>query len=161
MEWIHAHPLDNSISYDYEKFVPEMRNAKFSREVEKEYYYCGLVKKDTAYTALIYAGRNNFIFDANGSPIFYLLTTYDRNGKIIDKMQVAGQSNFTENFKVLTLQPNGTLVISAFKNIYKEDPIEKGYDSNSVVKSEPQGTTAYRIGTNGKLEKTDAPLAMR
>jgi hypothetical protein len=63
--WIRDHKLENAIGYDYEKFVPEMRNAKFSREVEAEYYYFAIVKKDTGYTALLYAGKNNFLTDAN------------------------------------------------------------------------------------------------
>jgi hypothetical protein len=161
-EWILAHQPEESIGYDYEKFIPEMRNAKFSREVEKEYYYCALVKKDTAYTALMYAGKNTFLKDANGNNlVFYLLTTYDRTGKIIDKMPVAGQSAFTDPFKVLTIQPNYTFEIRDYKNIYKDDPEKVGYDSNPVVRSEPQGSTAYRIAANGKFEKTGAPLAMR
>ena len=160
--WIRDHKLENSIGYDYEKFVPEMRNAKFSREVEDEYYYFAMVKKDTGYTALLYAGRNNFLTDANqNSPVFFLLSTYDRNGRIIDKMQVAGQRNFTENFKVFTLQPNYSFEIKDYKNIFKNDPEQVGYDSNYVVKSELLGVAGYRIAANGKFEKTDAPLASR
>jgi len=160
--WIQAHRPENPIGYDYEKFVPEMRNAKFSREVEKEYYYCALIRKDTAYTALLYAGKNNFLRDANeNSPVFYLLTTYDRAGKIIDKMQVAGQPTFTDVFKVLTLQPNYNFTVQDYKNIYKDDPEQAGYDSNYVIRSEAQGTVAYRIAANGKFEKTETPLAMR
>lgn len=160
--WIQNHKLENSIGYDYEKFVPEMRDAKFSREVEDEYYYFATIKKDTGYTTLLYAGKNNFLTDANqNSPVFFLLSTYDKNGKIIDKMRVAGQRNFTEVFKVFRLQPNYTFEIRDYKNIFKNDPEQVGYDSNYVVKSEPLGIATYRIGSDGKFEKTDVPLAMR
>ncbi|HVV07026.1 MAG TPA: hypothetical protein VHC96_22515, partial [Puia sp.] len=53
--WIQSHQLTDQISFDYEKFVTEMRNARFSREVESSYYYCGLVTQDTNYTTLLYA----------------------------------------------------------------------------------------------------------
>ena len=160
--WIQSHKLENSISYDYEKFIPEMRNAKFSREVENDYYYYALVKKDPAYTALLYAGKNNFLSDANqNSPVFFFLVTYDGDGKIIDKMPVAGQKNFTATLKVFTMQPNYAFVVKDYKNIFKYDPETVGYDSNYVVKSEPLGISSYRIAPNGKFEKTDAPLAMR
>jgi len=160
--WIQGHKLENSISYDYEKFIPEMRNAKFSREVENDYYYCALVKKDPAYTALLYAGKNNFLTDANqNSPTFFFLVTYDGDGKIIDKLPVAGQKNFTATWKVFSMQPNYAFVVKDFKNVFKYDPETVGYDSNYVVKSEPLAITSYRIAANGKFEKTDAPLAMR
>jgi hypothetical protein len=160
--WIQKNKIENSIAYDYEKFVPEMRNAKFSREVEDEYYYFATVKKDSAYTALLYAGKNSFLTDANqNSPVFFFLVTYDRTGKIIDKMQVAGQSNFTEPFKVFTIQPNYSFQVKDFKNIFKNDPKEDGYENNYVVRSEPLGINNYRISVSGKFEKTDAPLAVR
>jgi hypothetical protein len=76
-------------------------------------------------------------------------------------MQVAGQRNFTENFKVFTLQPNYSFEIKDYKNIFKNDPEQSGYDSNYVIKSELLGVAGYRIGSNGKFEKTDAPLASR
>lgn len=159
--WIQNHSLENSIGYDYEKFVPEMRSAKFSREVENDYYYFATVKKDTAYTALLYAGKNNFLLDANQhSPVVFFLVTYDGNGKIIDKMPVAGQKAFTDVFKVFTLKPNYTFEVKDYKNIFKDDPEKDGYDSNYVVRSEPLGTANYRIAVNGKFEKTDAPLAI-
>jgi hypothetical protein len=160
--WIDQHPLGaNDIGYDYEKFVPEMRTAKFSREVEKEYYFCALLRSDPAYTALLYAGKNNFLTDANQhNPVFYFLVTYDRNGRIIDKIRVAGQENFTDAFKVFTMQPNYSFEVKDFKNIYKDDPEKAGYDSNYVVRSEPLGSAGYRIRPDGKFEKTDAPLAI-
>jgi tetratricopeptide (TPR) repeat protein len=160
--WIAKNKMQNPIAFDFEKFVPEMRNAKFSREVEDEYYAFAIIKKDTAYTTLLYAGQNTFLTDASGNqPVFFLLVTYDHKGRIIDKMQVAGQRNFTEVFKVFTIQPNYAFEIKDYKNIFKEDPEKIGYDSNYVVRSELQGTANFRIAAGGKFEKTEAPLAMR
>lgn len=159
--WIQSHQLTDQISFDYEKFVTEMRNARFSREVESSYYYCGLVTQDTNYTTLLYATQYEDLADANHyTPTFFMLTSYDRNGKIIDKMRAAGQQDFTDTFKVFVLQPNLTFEIRDYKNIYKNDPETVGYDKNYVVRSEPLGTNHYRIGANGKFEKMDAPLAM-
>ena len=159
--WIQEHKLENSIGYDYEKFVPEMRGSKFSREVSDEYYYFAAVKKDTGYTALIYAGKSNLASDGSQQyPIFFYLVTYDGRGKIIDKIQVAGQKAFSDPFKVFTMQPNYTFEVRNFKNIYKDDPETAGYDSNVVVKSEPLDAASYHIGANGKFEKLDVPLAI-
>lgn len=159
--WIQNHEQLNDIAFDYEKFVPEMRTAKFSREVQDQYYYCFLVKEDTAYTALLYAGKNSFLTDANDhSPVFFFLVTYDANGKIIDKIPVAGQPDFTSPLKVFTMKSNYTFEVKDFKNIFKDDPDKAGYDSNYVIRSEPLGSANYRIRPDGKFEKTDAPLAI-
>jgi len=156
--WIQEHKLENSISYDYEKFIPEMRNAKFSREVENDYYYYALVKKDPAYTALLYVGKNNFLSDANqNSPVFFFLVTYDSDGKIIDKMPVAGQKNFTATLKVFTMQPNYAFLVKDYKNIFKYDPETVGYDSNYVVKSEPLGIASYRIAPMANSKRPTPP----
>ena len=160
--WINDHPLEKDIAFDYEKFVPEMRTSKFSREVDKQYYYFAIIKKDTAYTTLLYGGKHVSLESEHvHAPVFFFLVSYDTKGKIIDKLEVAGQQNFTDFVKVFTLQPNYTFEVSDFKNVYRDNPEEVGYDSNVIVKTDPVGVTHYRIGAGGRFEKTDAPLALR
>jgi hypothetical protein len=160
--WVKDHPLDQTIDYDYEKFIPEMRTQKFTRDIDKEYFYYALIKKDTTYTALLYSGKS--IAQASETlllPQFFLLVTYDNTGKIIDKMQVAGQQRYSDPYKVFTMQPNYEFEVQDFKNVYRNDPAQAGYDSNEIVNTEPLGAAYYRIAANGKFEKTNAPLAMR
>jgi tetratricopeptide (TPR) repeat protein len=158
-EWIGQHKLDNAISFEYEKFIPEMRNAKFERESSTEYYYVGIVKKDPAFTALLYAAREG---DSDGfNSTFFYLVSFTPGGKIIDKIQAAGQDLPASPFKVFTLQKNYAFEIRDFKDIREKDPEQAGYDSNPVIRSEPLTTANYRIAANGKFEKIDAPLAMR
>lgn len=164
-EWVASHPKGEYINYDYERFVPEMRNDKFSREVSKSYYYFATIKQDTAYTALCYAGRDDAMQaegDTLGLPNFYTLVTFSPNGKIIDKKIVAGQQQLADFVKVFTIQPNYTFEVREFRNIYQQDPEQAGYGSgNPIIKTEEQLVTHYRIAADGKFEKTDAPLAIR
>ena len=154
--WIYEQNYENAIAYDYEKFVPEMRNGKFSREVENEYFYVGKVKEDPAYTALLYAGKNMWLIDGRGyAPVYFYMVTYSPQGKIIDKMQVGGQKTFTDNFKDLLLKQNLTMEVKEFKNIYEKDPSKDGYENNKVTKSELLTTSYYRINAKGKFEKAD------
>lgn len=158
--WINSHPLDKTINFDYEKFVPEMRTAKFSRDVDKEYYYYAVLKTDTAYTALLYAGINE-VMPGEHKPVFFFLVSFDHNGKIIDKLAVAGQQNLSDPVKVFTMQPNFEFEVRDFKNVYKNDPDSVGYDSNTIIGTDPAGVANYRIAASGKFEKTNAPLALR
>ena len=154
--WIYQQNYENAIAYDYEKFVPEMRNGKFSREVENEYFYVGKIKEDSVYTALLYAGKNMWLTDGRGyAPVYFYMVTYSHQGKIIDKMQVGGQKTFTDNFKNLLLKQNLSLEIKEFKNIYEKDPAKDGYENNKVTKSELLTTSYYRINAKGKFEKAE------
>ena len=74
--WIYDQKYENAIGYDFEKFVPEMRTGKFSREVDNEYYYAGKIKEDPTYTALMYAGKNMWVTDGRGYSPVYLLSGY-------------------------------------------------------------------------------------
>jgi len=160
--WIQQHPLNEAIAYDYEKYVPEMRDAKFSREVENEYYYFANIRKDSASIALMYAGKNTWLTDANGNtPTYFYMVTYAPGGKIIDKMLVAGQRSFTDAFRVLSLKQNYNFEIREYKNIFKDDPEKDGYEHNYVVKSELLGVNNFRIKPDGHFEKINEPLAMK
>lgn len=159
--WIYQQNYENAIGYDYEKFVPEMRTGKFSREVENEYFYVGKIKEDSIYTALLYAGKNMWLIDGRGyAPVYFYMVTYSPQGKIIDKMQVGGQRIFTDNFKNLLLKENLNLEIKEFKNIYERDPSKDGYENNKVVKSELVTTSYFKISSIGKFEKAEQ-LALR
>jgi hypothetical protein len=162
--WTQTHAPDKDINFAYERFVPEMRNNRFAREAGKEYFYVGLLKKDTAYTALLYAGKDEGL-EEDGivhAPLFFQLVTYDSRGKIIDHLKVAGQETFSDLVKVFTIQPNNTFEIRDFKNVYSKDPEQAGYGAdNPIVKTDEQGVTHYRITATGKFETTETPLAIR
>lgn len=159
--WIYNQKYENAIGYDFEKFVPEMRTGKFSREVDNEYYYAGKLKEDSVYTALLYAGKNMWVTDGRGySPVYFYLVTYSPSGKIIDKMMVGGHKTFSDNFRTLSLNQNLSFEVKDFKNKYEKDPDDGGYENNKVVKSDLVSTASYKINSNGKIEKSQQ-LAMR
>jgi tetratricopeptide (TPR) repeat protein len=43
-----------SISYDYENYIPEMRDGKFSRDVGSIYFYVARLTSGNAFTTLVY-----------------------------------------------------------------------------------------------------------
>jgi hypothetical protein len=90
-----------------------------------------------------------------------MLTSFTRNGRIIDKMRVGGQSDFTDTFRVFVLQPSLAFEIRNYHNVYKYDPDQAGYEKNYVLHSELLSTNNYRIAPDGRFEKVETPLAMR
>jgi len=174
LPWIKAHPVDDPISFEFEKFIPEMRDNRFSREGGNVYYYIALVKKDPAYTAVVYGTQYEGEEDGDETdsnykvpgavstltPLYYL-ATYDSHGKILDRMMVAGRNLLDEPFKAFSIQSNMHFQVQDFIDQYKQDTAVAGIDSANYAGIKPQTPVNYLIDATGKFIKTDVPLAAR
>jgi hypothetical protein len=172
LPWIRAHKLEDMISFEFERFIPDMRNSKFAREGGDVFYYIALVRKDPAYTAVVYAMQYEGEEEDDTpdsaqagavttlTPTFYL-TTYDPHGKIIDGMMVAGRNDLQQPFMAFAMQSNMHFQIQDFTDDYKEDPEKGGRDSSSYLGLKAQTPENFLIDATGKIIKTDAPLAAR
>lgn len=147
------------ISFDFEKFISEMRDNRFSREVGKEFYHLAQVESNERYTALVYAVVDGVM--GEDAPAGYVLISFDGRGRLIDKMHVGGQVEYGGLSKVATLQPNLHFEVKEYKTIYEKDPEEDGYYDNKVVSRELLGNKNYRISENGKFEADRPALSMR
>lgn len=148
----------SSISYDFEKYVSEMRDGKFSREVGKEFYYYVALGGNESYTALVYAAKN--IMAGEHAPCSYMLITCNDAGKLIDKMEVGGHMTMEDLFKVCTINENLFLDVREYRHIYRDDPEEKGYIDNPVVDMQLVNTEKYSISEKGKILKETPALTM-
>ncbi len=175
MHWIKSHPPDDQISYEFEKFIPEMRSAKFDRGGGEVYYYTALIKNDPAYIAVVYGkqyeGEDEPTTETDSTnpaaaslttltPVYYL-ATYDHHGKIIDRMQVAGRDDLTQPFKAFAVQSNLHFQVEDFTNEYKQDSLTNTVDTNSVIGIKAQAPVHFLVDAGGKFVRTDAPLAVR
>lgn len=147
------------ISYDFERFISEMRDTRFSREVGKEFYPLARLEGNERYTALVYAVVEGVMGD--DAPVGYVLVSFDGRGGLIDKMHVGGQVEYGGLSKVATIQSNLHFEVKEFKAIYKNDPETAGYYDNPIVRRELQGSKNYRISGNGKFEEARSMLGMR
>jgi hypothetical protein len=161
-QWLIGHRSDHFISGQYEKFIPEMRDNKFARGDSREFFYIALVRKDTAFIAALYASADeDEDAETAGNSVCLTLISYTPQGKIIDKMNVAGRTQLSDNYKVFTLQPNLQFEVREFEYVYDKDPSEAGYDSSNIKTRNPLPPVNYRIAPNGKFETTPPPLALR
>jgi tetratricopeptide (TPR) repeat protein len=149
---------EDYISYDYERFVPEMRNAQFSREVGSEYYHVGLVKNSDSIKTLIYAVED--VVMERSAPAQYYIVSFDKMGKLIDKLLIGGQKKLDEPFRVATIQENGSIQIGLFKQVYEKDPEKEGYQDNQLLESKEIGKEDYSITADGHFVKPPVVLAM-
>lgn len=136
------------ISYDYEKFVPEMRDHKFSRDVGSEYFYVARMMQTELCSVVLYGCRS---YEYIGAPVYYILASFDSKGKLVDKMIVGGAKNFDDNYKEFTAQNNNRFQIQEYKNSYEKSTDENGYEDNKMIGRSLVATHQYAIDVNGKF----------
>lgn len=142
------------ISYDFEKYISEMRDEKFSREVSKGFYYYGVLTENDIYVALIYIVKDEYMGD--GSPMTYRLATFDNGGKLIDKREISGTEFYADPVKVATIDSKLNITIDLYETKYEKDPEEFGYSDNKIIGKEKIGSESYKLSGNGQILETSA-----
>ena len=146
------------ISYDFEKFVPEMKGARFSREVGRAIYYYVQVKNENDFTTLVYTIREEMM--GEGAPVGYILVSFSPKGKVIDKMFAAGELFANKTYRVATINENGRFQVKEYKEAYEHDPEKDGYENNKLKSSVLVKTLNYKIGPDGHFEQETNMLVM-
>ena len=65
-----------SVSFDFVKFVPEMENSSFGRDVSHDYYYVANMGGNENYSAFIYTSES--FYGEEMQPVHTVLATYDK-----------------------------------------------------------------------------------
>lgn len=142
-----------SISYDYEKYIAEMRDEMFSREVGKMFYHYSLPYETDKYVAVIYIVQDQFLGET--APELYRLATFTHDGKLIDKKVISGMDNLDGPLKKGVVLENGVLEVSTFDIKYEKDTDKYGYYENPVVNEQLIGTSVFEISESGKIQSSD------
>lgn len=150
---------DQYIAYDFERYIPEMRDNEFSREVGSVFYAIGLVKNTDSVRTLIYASREE-LGDSEADPLYYLCS-YTNHGRLIQKMLIGGRGTLDEPYRIPTIQPNGDVQVALFKMVYEKDPYEAGFEDNKIIEMKELDKEYYTLGADGHFAKQPALLGMR
>ncbi|MFT5780282.1 MAG: tetratricopeptide (TPR) repeat protein [Crocinitomicaceae bacterium] len=141
------------ISYDFEEYISEMRDEKFSREVSKGFYHYAQVYETEKFVGVVYIVKDEFMGDY--APISYTLATFTHDGKLIDKQVVGGREYLNKNVLQTTFNKNRTVRVDIMKPTYKKDPEEEGYHDNPIVSTKKIGYNEYKVMANGKIVETE------
>jgi len=147
---------NNFITYDYERYIAEMRDEKFSREVSRGFYYYARLPEQPNYTGLIYVERDEFLGDY--APVTYKLATFNTDGKLIDKRVIAGCTELNGPLKVCEISTDGELNIKFYKTTYEKDPDEHGFYENKIVDMELVNSENWSISNEGKIILSNSEL---
>jgi hypothetical protein len=162
MESIKKLGKTNAINYDYEKYVTEMRDYKFSRDVGNEFFYYAKVTSTPDYKTVIYGSRSYDYGDGEKVayiPCEFYMASFNNDGKLLDKVILAGNLVYDKPFLVASLQQNGSFEIKEFANVFEKDTEKNGYENNKIVKSNLLKTTNYKINDKGMFVADKKALA--
>ncbi|MCJ8291219.1 MAG: tetratricopeptide repeat protein [Flavobacteriales bacterium] len=139
------------ISYDFEKYISEMRDEKFSREVSKGFYHYGQMYETDAYVAVVYIVKEEFLGDA--APLLYRMATFTHEGKLIDKQRIGGKEYLSDNIWATTFNKDKTIDINILEPTYEKDTEDEGYYENKIVSTEKVGQLKYKVNGKGMIVK--------
>ena len=144
---IDLNEYDESISYDFAKFIPEMENIEFGRDVSHDFFYVAKVSETPQYTALVYSSVN--FYGSEMAPIHTTLATYTNDGELISKKLISCRCT-PEKIKTVVID-NNVIEIKDYKRTW-EHPIDKvSFSENKVKSSELIAEAKYKIDDTGKI----------
>jgi hypothetical protein len=146
----------HSINFDYARFIPEMENTEFSRDVSHDYYYVGRLEETPLYTAVIYTSTQ---FDESElEPVYTKLVTYNPDGNIIDSRLISCSCT-PEKAKTVRIE-NNIITTEDFKRKWKypirdemgdQDSLRSDTTKNVMVKCESISKEVFKITEIGKI----------
>jgi tetratricopeptide (TPR) repeat protein len=139
------------ISYDFEKYISEMRDEKYSREVSKGFYHYAQVYETDKYVAVVYIVKEEFMGDA--APLLYRMATFTHEGKLIDKKRIGGKEYLSDDLWSTTFNKDKTIDVKILKPTYEKDPDEEGYYENKIVSTEEIGQIQFKVDDSGMIVK--------
>lgn len=149
---------ENSMAYDFERFVPQMRDAQFSRDVGDEFYYLAKIKQTSNYTLLIYSG---VMVWADPPPVYHYLTSYDKKGKIISQIEFAGLFGTPDQIKEGSIGNDLSITVKTFDQQWEKDPFEHGYKNNKLLQKTESSSITFRLDDKGKITEYSTLVGLK
>jgi tetratricopeptide (TPR) repeat protein len=153
-----AYSDNRTISYDYASLIEGMEDGRYSRDVTDNYSFTAQVMKSDSITILAYSTET--IVADTLPPVKTFLATYDKNGKYIDKLEFACRCS-PDEFKTGTLGTDLKAEIKSYRNVWQNDPREKGYKDNTVARKELLYTEYYIMDKSGHFRRVEAPAPVQ
>jgi len=155
--YYHSKPSFVSLAYDYDKFIVEMRDAKFSRDVGEEFFYVAKVIDSSKYKTVIYGCKP--YDDDNGGPARYYMATFNIKGRLVDKQMIAGAKFYDSLYNVFSMPDNKQFEIKHYSVAYEKDVQRVGYTDNPVTKMDLVSSDKYTIDSAGRFIAATQPAA--
>ena len=138
---------NESISYEFDEFIPEMQNTSFGRDVSHEFYYVAKLPFSSKFTTLVYRSIN--FFEDKMQPVNVKIAIYNNDGKLISAKIIAGQFSLEKIRKCIV--NNESIIIEDYKRNWKFPTDKVSLDENEIVDFSLIAKTELFINEDGKI----------
>lgn len=140
------------ISYEFDNFIPEMRNSRFARDVGQTMHYGYVVGETGSITALLYLEHS--YYNGDWFPNIFTLVTFNNEGKKIDRLRLEGLELKSDELINIELTKPFHLVANVLEMAYEKPMEDEGLWNNKVVSRTPIASYHISINEFGKISKT-------
>jgi hypothetical protein len=152
-----------NISIKTTRFIPESTAGKFSRMGPPVLSPVARFYPNNQMVAVIYKSQGPFSSEIYAS---YSLIFYDLKGNILPKSKddMKWSRGFTlaysdmENSMTCTIDAAGNISQTEYKNVWKKDVHEHGFEGNKLVDFKPEKTTFLALDSKGNLSESKYAL---
>ncbi len=147
-----------NLAYDFSRFVDEMENSSFGRDVSNEFYAIGKPIQNDSFFAVIYASVE-LVADTL-QPVYTYLVTYTPNGQEISKILFSCNCS-AEKGKSGNISASNEIVVTDFEREWDRPLKEVEIKDNHVKGFKTTGNAKYMLSPGGKIElvKQDKELS--
>lgn len=140
-------PYTQSISYEFARFIPEMENASFGRDVSHDFYYVGMVKETEAYVAVLYTSVS--FYEEEMQPTRTMLAIYDQQGNLKEQKLVACQCS-AEKIRRCSIRNNEVLV-EDYLRVWEKPIDQVPFKNNRIIDHELVAKATFSINDQGSI----------
>lgn len=137
------------ISYEFERFIPQMRNARFSREVGESYYFAYNLGENENYTVLVYVKVEHY--SGEDAPKQFIISTFGPKGDLIDKVEAGNMKDIGDISTIVKIDTPNSFGARVYRLEYEKDPEEFGYWDNKIKSKTYLTSYNYKIDSKGKI----------
>lgn len=141
-----------NISFEFDQFIPEMRNSRFSRDVGQTMHYGYVVGENSTVTALLYLEHS--YYNGDWFPNIFTLITFNKDGKKIDKLRLEGVELKANELVNIELAKPFQLTAQILEMGYEKPMEEDGLWDNRVVSRTPISSYNIVVSEAGKISKS-------
>ncbi len=151
---IQIEPQDLNKGFSKKRRLHDPLNLLIGREEyipdEERYIAVAMLKKTTNFVAVMYLA-----YPVNSAERVYRnyeISTYTHEGKTIDKIIFADNSN-PDKYLCGQIDKDLNITLSTYLNVWEKNPDEYDYSDNKIDYSEFMYEEKFRINEKGKIEK--------
>ncbi|MCW3125546.1 MAG: Tetratricopeptide repeat-containing protein [Bacteroidetes bacterium] len=132
--------------WEVQTYIPHVGWTRTS--MSDDYVYVARLRLSANFHTFIFAQEQMVFKDE--PPVTFFLTNVDTNGYFLSSLCI-GQLRGMQNLQTSEVSADGVIHCHKFKQVWEKDPLQYGYENNSVKERVLIGEKTYQITSSGDI----------